>query len=439
MVFLLVLLIMLEAEVEQPDGNHKSRIVRAAALPLIILLMVAADTEPRWVVLNHAAGQAIQAKDYAKLRATLRELKPLMPGNPRIVYNLAASDAKLGDSEAALRGLRSLTGAGLIYDFAADADFASLGQSSEFAAVVKQIGDNKSPVSHSSPAFLLAERDLIPEDIAYDSRTRRFFVSSVRKSKIVTNENQDFAKTDWPVLALRIDPARRILWAATGWVPQCESCQAADKDKTALLAFDLGSGALSQRIESPVPGLLGDMTISRAGEIFASEGVHGAVLRLRPGAQKLERLDTPGEFPSPQTPALSADEKTLYVPDYLRGIAAITLSSSAVTWLKPADNVALSGIDGLYVYRDSFLAVQNGTTPARIVRFSLDLRKQQVLEANTPGLGEPTHGTIVDNTFYFLANTGWDAYDDDGKKRAGSNPVESTVRKIVLRSPFGTR
>jgi sugar lactone lactonase YvrE len=406
--------------------------LRAAALPLVIILLLAADTEPRWQALNHVARQAIEAKDYPKLRETLRELKPLMPGNPRIIYNLSASDARLGDSEAALRGLRTLAGAGLIYDFAADADFASLRQSSEFAAIVKQVSDNRSPVSHSSRAFALAERDLIPEDIAYDSKTRRFFVSSVRKSKIVTNENQDFAKTDWPVLALRIDPARRVLWAATGWVPQCGRCQAADKDKTALLAFDLDSGALRQRIESPVPGLLGDMTISRAGEIFVSEGVHGAVLRLRPGVNKLERLDTPGEFPSPQTPALSADEKTLYVPDYLRGIAAITLSTGEVTWLKPADGIALSGIDGLYVYRDSFLAVQNGTSPVRIVRFSLDLRKQEILEANTSGLGEPTHGTVVDNTFYFLANTGWDAYDDQGKKKTGSNPVESTVRKIIL-------
>ena len=190
-------------------------------------------------------------------------------------------------------------------------------------------------------------------------------------------------------------------------------------DKTALLAFDLDSGQLKQRIESPVKGLLGDMTISRSGEIYVSEGIHGAVLRLRQGAKELERLDVPGEFPSPQTPALSSDEKTLYVPDYVRGIAAMTLSTRHVTWLKPADDIALSGIDGLYIYRDSFIAVENGTSPPRIMRFSLDLRRQEVLEANTPELGEPTHGTMVGDTFYFIANTGWDQYDDDGQEEAG--------------------
>jgi sugar lactone lactonase YvrE len=386
--------------------------------------------------LNRAARQAVEAKDYAKLRDTLTELKSLMPGNPTITHKLAGADAMLGDSQAALAELRKLAGMGLVYDFAADMDFSSLRGTSGFAAILKRIDENKRPVSHSSLAFALEEPDLIPEDLAYDAKTQRFFVSSVRKSKVIAVDkaasSREFAKADWPVLALRIDSGRRILWAATGWLPHCEGCPAADKDKTALLAFDLDSGALKQRIESPVPGLLGDMTIGRAGEIYVSEGIHGTVLRLRPGAKKLERLDVPGEFPSPQTPALSTDEKTLYVPDYARGIAAITLSTGAVAWLQPANDIALSGIDGLYIYRDSFLAVQNGTTPPRIVRFSLDLRHQEVLESNAPELGDPTHGTLVGDTFYFLANTGWGEYDDAGKKKAGSQPVESAVRKITL-------
>jgi len=397
-------------------------------------LLLAADTEPQWLVLNRAAGQAIRAKDYAKLREILHQLEPLMPGNPRIVYNLAASDAVLGDAQAALAGLRHLAGMGLIYDFAADSDFSSIRESSAFAAIVKQTDANKKPVSYSSPAFALAERDLLPEDITYDPQTRRFFVSSVRQSKIITVDGQEFAHTDWSVLALRVDARRRILWAAEGWVPQCERCAKADRDRTALLAFDLDSGALKQRIESPVKGLLGDMTISRTGEIFVSEGIHGAVLRLRPGASALERIDTPGEFPSPQTPALSADQKTLYVADYARGIASISLATGQVKWLRPAADIALAGIDGLYVHRDSFLAVQNGTVPPRILRFSLGLTKQQLLEASWQGLGEPTHGTIVGNTFYFIANSGWNEYDNEGKKKPGSSPVESSIRKIVLTS-----
>jgi hypothetical protein len=405
---------------------------RALAAVTVLTLLGADQPAPHWIVLNRVARQALEAKDYAKLRDALAELRPLLPGNPRILYNLAAADARLGHAERALAELKDLADAGLIYDFGADDDFSALRASARFAAVLREVEQNRKPVARATPVFTLPERDLLPEDIAYDGNTRRFLIGSVTKCKIVTPDGTLFAKSDWPVMALRIDPRRRILWAATGWIANCEQCFAADRDKSALLAFDLDSGGLRTRLNSPVPGLLGDMTISRAGDLYISEASYGAVLRLRADSATIERLDVPGEFPSPQTPALSRDERTLYVPDYVRGIAAMDLRSRAVRWLEPAHDVVLSGIDGFYAYGDSFVAVQNGVKPERLVLFSAGLTKQEILEANTPGLGEPTHGTLVGGVFYFIANTGWNAYDDDGKKKPDSVPMESEIRKIVL-------
>jgi hypothetical protein len=406
----------------------------AAGLALLLasawLPLPAADSEPQWIVLNRAARQAIEAKDYPKVRETLAALQPLLPGNPRILYNLAAADAHLGHAEQALTELTDLAGSGLIYDFSADGDFASLRESPRFAAVLHQVELNRNPIAHASFVSALPERDLLPEDLAYDAKTHRFLVASVTMCKIVTSDGKLFAKSDWPVMALRVDARRRILWAATGWIDNCRQCNPADKGKTALLAFNLDSGARIKRVDSPVEGLLGDMTIGRAGDLFVSEGYHGAVLHLKVNASALERLDTPGEFRSPQTPALSADERTLYVPDYVRGIAAIDLKTRAVRWLQPGNDIIVTGIDGFYRYGNGFLAIQNGVKPERLVLFSPDLKKQQVLEANTPGLGEPSHGMFLGDTFYFLANTGWDAYDDNGKKKPETAPVESQLRKI---------
>ena len=71
-------------------------------------------------------------------------------------YNMAASDAMLGDALGALGALRNLAAMGLIYDFAADTDFASLRNPSSLPPILKKIDDNKKPVSHSSPAFAIA-------------------------------------------------------------------------------------------------------------------------------------------------------------------------------------------------------------------------------------------------------------------------------------------
>lgn len=392
----------------------------------------AADPVPHWRALNQEARTALQAKDYAAAREKLLQLKPLMPGNPRIAYALAAAEARIGNRTAALAGLRNLGAMGLSFDLPAEESFAALRDTAEFKAAVQQIEESKKPATRASLAFTLAERDLIPEDIAYDPQTRRFFVSSVRKGKILTVDGTQFAKTDWSVFALRVDASRRLLWATTAWIEHCESCLASDEGKSALLAFDLNSGTLKRRVESPVKGVLGDLTVSKKGDVYVSEGLHGALFRLAADATAMERLDTPGELGSPQTPALSADEKTLFVPDYLRGLAAMDVASHAIRWMEPADNIAVNGIDGLYLYGDSIIAVQNGTAPPRLIRFSKDLRQQEVLEANWTGLGDPTHGVIVGNQLYFIANSGWGDYDDKGKKKPGSAPVESTIRNLTL-------
>ena len=392
----------------------------------------AEPSEARWMVLNRAARQAVEAKDYPKLRDALMELRPLLPGNATVWYNLAAANARLGQRDDALGGLQDLAGSGLIYDFSADEDFAPLRATAAFGAILRQVEQNRKPVGRSTPVAVIAEHDLLPEDIAYDPKTHRFLIGSVTQCKIVTADGRVFAKTDWPVMALRVDAPRRILWAATGWLAHCLQCSAADRDKSALLAYHLDSGALVARIDCPVKGLLGDMTISRGGDLYVSEGTYGAVLRLKAGSSTVERLDTPGVFPSPQTPALSADEHTLYIPDYARGIASMELKTRSVRWLQPARGIAAGGIDGFYRYGNSFLAVQNGVKPERLVLFSANLATQEVLEANTPGLGVPTHGTLVGGDFYFIAQTGWDAYDDDGKRKPGAAPVESQIRKIAL-------
>ncbi len=405
----------------------------ASCKALVFIFFLAEAAPPRWRQLNQEARAAVQAKDYAALRTTLIQLKPLLPGNPRVTYNLAAAEARLGHPDLAIEGLGHWSHMGLIYDVAHDDDFSSLAETRGFAEISAQIEKNKQPVSNARLAFRLSEADLIPEDLAYDPVSKSFLVSSVREAKILRGDGRFFAKTDGPVFALAVDAKRRVLWATTGWVPHCRACNLGMEGETALLAYGLDSAKLLKRLKPPAKGLLGDMTISRNGDLYISEGMNGSVFLFHTETETWDLLAGSAEFPSPQTPALSADENTLFVPDYIRGIAAIDLRTRVTRWLQPTDGIALSGIDGLYKDGDGFIAVQNGVNPPRIVRFSPDLRKQTIIEANTPSLGEPTHGVVKQRQFYFIANSGWGQYDEQGRKKPGSKSVNSSVQVIDLK------
>jgi len=158
------------------------------------------------------------------------------------------------------------------------------------------------------------------------------------------------------------------------------------------------------------------------------------VLRLRPGARRFERLDVAGDFPSPQTPALSADGRTLLVPDYARGLATLALEGCpcASRWPANGAGVFSAGIDGLVRDGATLVAVQNGTSPPRVIRLSDDLQRQQVLESGTPGLGEPTHGIVVDGALWFIADVGWDRLEASGQRKPDAAPSHAELRAIPL-------
>jgi hypothetical protein len=81
---------------------------------------------------------------------------------------------------------------------------------------------------------------------------------------------------------------------------------------------------------------------------------------------------------------------------------------------------------------------QNGVYPERVLEVRLDMDRTramggQVIERATPGLGEPTHGVVVDGHFYYIANSGWNALDEHGGIKQGahmSRPVLMRYRDL---------
>jgi hypothetical protein len=69
--------------------------------------------------------------------------------------------------------------------------------------------------------------------------------------------------------------------------------------------------------------------------------------------------------------------------------------------------------------------VQNGASPARIVRFVLNtagdsIVATQLLDRNPTLAPEPTIGTMMGDQFVYVANSQWEEFDDAGHLKPGA-------------------
>jgi len=396
---------------------------------------------------NHAAN------DTAGYLAAAKRNVEFLNGSPASLLQLMSVQAFAGDNDAALTTF---------------ARFVHMGQSSEgtlklpqfeklrndprFAALATEMAANSASISHSTMAFSLKDANLIPEDIDYDPAARLFYITSVLKKEILAVDASGSASTfaqppdPWSMMALKLDRTRRLLWATEVALDGYEICPKEDWGRSAILVYDLKTRRLLHRIEGPPKSALADMVLTPTGDAIIADGQGGGIYSVRresliAKSPTIERIDN-GEFISPQTPAISPDGKSLYVPDYLRGIGILNLDTRHVTWIPMSSSHspgahALSGIDGLYFDAHTLIATQNGTSPERVVHFQLDpsltsITSEDLIERGTPTLGDPTHGVIVDRYFYYIANSGWDTLDDHGHLLPNAKPTPPLIMKTPL-------
>ncbi len=425
---------------------------RAVAPLLLTLILAAASTAKRTdsakeelQSLRKALRESHAANDWRSNLASATRLKELLNEAPDSLLEVARAEVRVGDTKAAVHELEQFVRMGQSIDLVAtSADFSPLLKNVDFARIQSGMEANRSSISLGSTAFLLPDSGLLAEDVDYDRSTKRFFVTSVREKKIFSisagGASAEFAKApdDWPMLAIKIDSARGVVWATEVALQGFAAAPETDWGRSAVLCYDLKNGTLLRRIEGPPRSALGDMALAANGDIIVSDGDGGGVYRVHADHAELERLDD-GDFISPQTPAMHPDGKHIFVPDYVRGIGVLETASRQVRWLSTGGRFALNGIDGLYFDRGRLIAVQNGTSPERVVAFTLDaslskIESETIIERSTGTLGDPTHGVVIDNDFYYIANSGWDTVDDRGNMKAGAKPSAPRIMRAQLTS-----
>jgi sugar lactone lactonase YvrE len=402
----------------------------------------------QWAEARRAARVSLEAHDYVNLRRQLETLYALS-GSIWLLRELARADAMLGDRASAFGRLEAVARAGLSLRVKDDPAFASLKDDPAFTSLQASFAANATPITRGHALFALPREDLVTEDVVYDRGTHTFFVSSVRRRKILAidtaGQARDFvAEGTYGLLSVSgLALAGGRLWATSSALPPMDGFDPKAHPPTALLAFDLRDGSFVTRVEPPSDEhthAFTDLAAAADGTLFvADEGEEPMLYVLRPGHTALDALAARGAFISPQTAAPSPDGHTVLVADYVRGIASIALASGRLRWLTHAEDIAVTGIDGLYFDRDgSLIAVQNGIQPPRIARIILGADGARVvrvdaLERATPGSEDSTHGVLVDGAFVFLAAAGWARFGDDGRLVPDAPPDGPALWSLPLR------
>lgn len=295
---------------------------------------------------------------------------------------------------------------------------------------------NGAPITASRALGAVPERFRLVEGIAADPASGALYAGSVIDRSLLRLRGDAWERMPIQglggVFGLTVDGPRRLLWLASAGA---EVMAAGDPPFEGIVAVDLDTGREQRRVA--IPGArLGDMAVGPDGTVFASDGQSGAIHRCVPGCTTAEQVVAPGLLRSAQ--GMVVRPGRLIVADYAEGLVSVDLATGNLYRLLPPAPQMMEGIDGLLADGDTLIAIQNGTSPRRILRIRLTEDQWQiagieVLERAHPDWGEPTLGTIRGGELIYVADAQWERYGPGGARR-DAEPVRATaIRALPLR------
>jgi len=289
--------------------------------------------------------------------------------------------------------------------------------------------------SQSTIAATLDIQDMFAEGITRNNQTGDFFLGSLYRGEIWTISPQGKARKFnkqhtplWSIFGLKIDAKNNLLWA----VANPGSINDSNWGSSAVMAFDLDSGELLiHRILKGIPGehLLNDLAIAADGKVYITDTNQGSVYSFdkKDGFKMVLKTNS---LRYPNGIVLLPDSKHLLIAAG-GGLHRLDLVSGALNNLKSDHGRLVGGFDGLSLFNNRLIAVQNGTEKSRIISMTFDsdytrVKTAKVLDENHPVLDVATTGTVDGNKFFYIANSQLDNFDDKKGKIRDKNKLQPT-------------
>lgn len=291
-------------------------------------------------------------------------------------------------------------------------------------------------------AFILEERDLIPEGIAYDLTEKAFYLSSIYKRKIVKITSDDKVSDLIPtgadeieqVLGMKVD-ARGLLWACNN-TPEHDTVRKISN----VHVYDLRTKKMVKRfkLEDDNRHLFNDIYITKAGDVFVTDTHAGMVWLVRKDSKTLEEFTKRGSVPFANGITATPDEKFLIVSTGgVQGVVRVDVGTKQISSI-PNDRYMVMGYDGLYQYNNTLIGIQNTFFPESIQKVTLNASSDRAeridfLCDRDAKFNAPTTGVIVGDEFYFIANSQLlQIIGGKGKIKDPATLEETIIMKIKL-------
>ncbi|ESQ75346.1 SMP-30/gluconolactonase/LRE family protein [Asticcacaulis sp. AC402] len=375
-----------------------------------------------------AAVAAVNSGNFATARMEVSQARAMLPSAPSVLLLGAQIEAAAGDSQATKAWLDDYLKRGLWFDPARYPGLAAVLDDAGKA----QLAANGADFGTFSTLAEIPDAVLV-ENVAIAGDGKLYF-STVREGALNRFEPR-FIVHDLPGgqggYGLVADGKTAWLAVSPGGVAGVSAALR----EAELLHIDLKDGTVVARFSDYGAKGFNDLALGRT-DLYSSDSQGGAVYRLKGRAGKIETLIPAGKLGSPQGLAESPDGKTLIVADYPSGLWRVDLATGAASLLAVPDDVALPGTDGVTRDGNDLIVVQNGVSPARVLRVHLtpDWQVIESVEVLLRGgvLEEPTGGVIYGGDYVFVARSQWTDFGEDGAKvPAGVKPA--IIGRLKLR------
>lgn len=429
---------------------NKSVIVFVLALSFLLgSVSVTAQTEATATLPDNVpallskANEAYVAEDYLLYSKVLERLREMRPSNSEYMYQLVIAYALLDNKSKAYELMLGMQQQGLAYDFSLVETTRNIRGTEVFDYVNDLMKVAATPVGESELLFTLPDSIKGPEAIAWDESRGAYLVgTNIDGSIIAVNsegETTELLKANsenglWAIFDILIDQGRNRLWVSSAAIPGFSGFDPIDKGRSALFEFNLETLDLIHRYPVPVDGrphILGNMVSNQQGDIFIADRLYPFVFKKPVNEQKIKAIMASREMVSMRGVAMQPDGRIMYLADREMGIMVVDIEAGRAGALQLPANLNLGGIDGMYLWENRLVIIQNGIKPQRVMRLQLDasgtrVESVQPLAVAQPDFDYPSFGTIKGKDLVYFANS------QVANDKAKSQPVK------VLRTPLDT-